>query len=94
MRWSTCSPVPGPSAPSAGGYAPGSSQCSDQDIVVLSGAPIREPIAWAGPFMMNTRAEIIAAFETFQAGRLGTIPAQHLPHSDVGAAASSQGFLT
>jgi hypothetical protein len=33
---------------------------------------------------MNTRAEVIAAFEDFQAGRLGIIPAQHLPHSDVG----------
>jgi redox-sensitive bicupin YhaK (pirin superfamily) len=58
------------------------------DIVVLGGAPIREPIAWAGPFVMNTRAEVITAFEDFQAGRLGTIPAQHLPHSDVGGAAS------
>jgi hypothetical protein len=35
-----------------------------------------------------------AAFEDSKAGRRGTIPAQHLPHSDVGAAASSQGFLT
>jgi redox-sensitive bicupin YhaK (pirin superfamily) len=54
------------------------------DIVVLGGAPIREPIAWAGPFVMNTRAEILAAFEDYQAGRLGTIPAQHLPHTGLG----------
>ncbi|MGH3782885.1 MAG: pirin family protein [Pseudonocardiaceae bacterium] len=53
------------------------------DIVVLGGAPIREPSAWSGPFVMNTRAEVIAAFEDFQGGRLGIIPAQHLPHSDV-----------
>jgi redox-sensitive bicupin YhaK (pirin superfamily) len=54
------------------------------DVVVLGGVPIREPIAWAGPFVMNTRAEILAAFEDYQAGRLGTIPAQHLPHSGPG----------
>jgi redox-sensitive bicupin YhaK (pirin superfamily) len=47
------------------------------DIVVLGGQPIREPIAWAGPFVMNTRAEIIEAFEDYQAGRLGQIPSAH-----------------
>jgi redox-sensitive bicupin YhaK (pirin superfamily) len=54
------------------------------DVVVLGGTPIREPIAWAGPFVMNTRAEVMAAFEDYQAGRLGVIPAQHLPHGTVG----------
>jgi quercetin 2,3-dioxygenase len=57
------------------------------DVVVLGGAPIREPIAWGGPFVMNTRAEVVAAFEDYQAGRLGTIPAQHLPHAGVGGEA-------
>jgi redox-sensitive bicupin YhaK (pirin superfamily) len=57
------------------------------DVVVLGGAPIREPIAWSGPFVMNTREEILQAFEDYQAGRLGTIPAQHLPHASVGGAA-------
>ena len=51
------------------------------DVVVLGGPPIREPIAWGGPFVMNTREEVRQAFEDFQAGRLGTIPAQYLPHS-------------
>ena len=41
------------------------------EVIVLGGAPIREPIAWAGPFVMNTRAEVVQAFEDYQAGRLG-----------------------
>ncbi len=47
------------------------------DVLLLGGRPIREPIAWAGPFVMNTREEIATAFEDYQAGRLGTIPAVH-----------------
>jgi quercetin 2,3-dioxygenase len=44
---------------------------------VLGGRPIREPVAWLGPFVMNTRDEVIQAYEDYQAGRLGTIPAVH-----------------
>ena len=44
------------------------------DVIVLGGQPIREPIAWAGPFVMNTKAEVLQAFEDFQKGKLGTIP--------------------
>ena len=48
---------------------------------MLGGQPIREPIAWAGPFVMNTKAEVLQAFEDFQKGKLGTIPS--VPHADV-----------
>ena len=47
------------------------------DVLVIGGQPIREPVAWAGPFVMNTKAEVLTAFEDFQKGKLGTIPSVH-----------------
>ena len=44
------------------------------DVLVLGGRPIREPVAWAGPFVMNTKAEVLTAYEDFQKGRFGHIP--------------------
>jgi len=46
------------------------------EVLLLGGLPIREPVAWGGPFVMNTKLEVVQAFEDFQSGRLGTIPAQ------------------
>jgi redox-sensitive bicupin YhaK (pirin superfamily) len=44
------------------------------DVLLLGGLPIREQIAWYGPFVMNTRQEIIQAVEDYQSGRMGQIP--------------------
>jgi quercetin 2,3-dioxygenase len=51
---------------------------SSLEVLLLGGLPIREPIAHYGPFVMNTRSEIIDAIDDFNAGRMGTIPAVEL----------------
>ena len=44
------------------------------EVLILGGLPIREPIVSYGPFVMNTREEIIEAIRDYQAGRMGQIP--------------------
>ncbi|MGQ0574580.1 MAG: pirin family protein [Pseudonocardia sp.] len=56
------------------------SRLAGLDVVVLGGQPIGEPVAWAGPFVMNTRAEVLQAFEDYQKGKLGVVPATYVPY--------------
>ena len=54
---------------------------STSSLARFSGRPIREPVAWYGPFVMNTKAELAQALDDYRAGRLGVIPADALmPH--------------
>lgn len=51
------------------------SRSPKMDVIVVGGQPIREPLAWAGPFVMNTKAEVLEAYQDFQRGSFGQIPA-------------------
>jgi redox-sensitive bicupin YhaK (pirin superfamily) len=50
-----------------------SEQRSPLRVLLIAGVPLKEPIARYGPFVMNTRAEILQAFEDYQNGKLGRI---------------------
>ena len=50
------------------------SRSPKMDVIVVGGKPIREPLAWAGPFVMNTKSEVMQAYEDFQRGHFGHIP--------------------
>jgi redox-sensitive bicupin YhaK (pirin superfamily) len=50
------------------------------EVLVLGGRPIREPVARYGPFVMNTKEEIVEAIQDYHAGKMGTIPAERVPH--------------
>ena len=58
-------------------HAAQESRSPNLDVLILGGRPIGEPVAWMGPFVMNTREELLQAVSDYQAGRLGTIPAIH-----------------
>jgi redox-sensitive bicupin YhaK (pirin superfamily) len=49
---------------------------SDATVFIMNGAPIDEPVAGYGPFVMNTPQEIQQAFRDYHAGRLGKIPSE------------------
>lgn len=51
------------------------------EVLLLGGAPIREPMVHYGPFVMNTRDELVEAVDDYQHGRLGVVPPGALmPH--------------
>ncbi len=45
----------------------------DALLLFLGGAPLNEPIAGYGPFVMNTKAEIEQAIVDYQDGKMGQI---------------------
>jgi redox-sensitive bicupin YhaK (pirin superfamily) len=71
IGWSD--PVPGESSHLDVATADGGSVSR---VMVYSGRPVREPIAFGGPFVMNTRAEVEQAYVDFHAGRFGDVPRQ------------------
>ncbi|MCU1363624.1 MAG: putative pirin-like protein [Acidimicrobiaceae bacterium] len=57
------------------------SRTAHLECLVLGGKPIGEHVEHYGPFVMNTRSEIVQALEDFEAGRLGVVPPNALmPH--------------
>jgi redox-sensitive bicupin YhaK (pirin superfamily) len=54
------------------------SRTPNLEVLLLGGQPIGEPVAFGGPFVMNTHAEILQAMADYRAGRMGTIPAARL----------------
>lgn len=56
-------------------YPTQESRTPELDVLILGGLPIGEPVAWMGPFVMNTHAELSQTFEDYRRGKLGTIPA-------------------
>ncbi len=43
------------------------------EVLLIAGAPLNEPVARYGPFVMNTREEIYQAIEDYRLGRMGAI---------------------
>ena len=51
------------------------------EMFIIGGVPLREPVVQYGPFVMNTRDEIMQAYEDFQTGRFGQTPMHAIqPH--------------
>ena len=48
-----------------------SSSVENTRLILVAGEPLNEPVARGGPFVMNTKREVLQAFEDYQSGRLG-----------------------
>lgn len=48
-----------------------SSSVENTRLILVAGEPLNEPVARGGPFVMNTKGEVLQAFEDYQSGRLG-----------------------
>lgn len=58
------------------------SRTNTMEVLLLGGEPIGEPMVHYGPFVMNTKDELVQAVEDYQAGRLGVIPDNAImPHT-------------
>ncbi|MFB2876186.1 pirin family protein [Floridanema aerugineum] len=52
------------------------------DFLLIGGVPLNEPVVRYGPFVMNTKAQIMQAIEDYQNGKMGQIYAKHTSKSD------------
>ncbi len=57
----------------------------DLDVLLLGGAPIGDPVVQYGPFMMNTREEIVATINDFNAGKLDACPPKGCGSTTIGS---------
>jgi redox-sensitive bicupin YhaK (pirin superfamily) len=57
------------------------SRYPNMEVVLLGGEPISEPVAWYGPFVMNSQEELQQAFKDYNNGKMGAIPAANVPHA-------------
>jgi redox-sensitive bicupin YhaK (pirin superfamily) len=69
----------------AAGKVQDSNRTTALDVLILGGQPIRESVIQHGPFVMNSRAEVIEALQDYEAGKFGSIPPNALkPHFRAG----------
>lgn len=66
-------------------HASQESRAPNLEMFIIGGLPLREPVVQYGPFVMNTREEIMQAYDDFQTGRFGNIPMHAIqPHRSRG----------